>query len=172
MNKNLLIIGAGGHGKVVSEIAEDLGYHTAFLDDSSADAIGTISDMEKFLSRYEYAFVGIGNNHFRGELTKRLEDCGYIVPVLLHPTAYVSRTAVIEKGTVVEPKAIVNANTHIGVSCIVSVGAIVDHDVSIGNCVHVNAGAIVKAGADIEAYRKLEAGEVVLGYGSARVNKK
>lgn len=48
-------------------------------------------------------------NRFRGELIDNLESVGYRVPVLIHPTAYISRTAKIEKGTVVEPNAIVKA---------------------------------------------------------------
>lgn len=107
---NLLLIGAGGHGKVVAEIAEDCGYEKIdFLDDNSPESIGKISDLEKFTNQYEYAFVGIGNNRFRGELIDKLESVGYRVPVLIHPTAYISRTAKIEKGTVVEPNAIVKA---------------------------------------------------------------
>lgn len=168
--KSLLIIGAGGHGKVVAEIAKDIGYeHIAFLDDNAPEAIGKVSEIEKFKSQYRDAFVGIGNNKLRDELIKKLKDCGYNIPILIHPSAYVSRTAKIDIGTVVEPKAIVNANSHVGTGCIISVGAIVDHDVDIGECCHVNAGAIVKAGGKVENFRKLEAGQVVLGYGSAIV---
>lgn len=59
---NLLLIGAGGHGKVVAEIAEDCGYEKIdFLDSNSPESIGKISDLEKFTNQYEYAFVGIGN---------------------------------------------------------------------------------------------------------------
>jgi UDP-N-acetylbacillosamine N-acetyltransferase len=172
----LLILGAGGHGKVVTEVAEDIGYdNIAFLDDNASDAtgrtkvIGKIDDFEKFTGQFKYAFVGIGNNKLRGELIKKLQDCGYTVPVIVHPSAYVSRTATIGVGTVIEPKAIVNANSHIGDGCIVSVGAIVDHNVEVGSCCHINAGAIVKAGGRIERFRKLEAGEVVLGYEQAVV---
>ena len=168
--KGLLIIGAGGHGKVVAEGAEDIGYkHIAFLDDNAQEAIGKISELEKYKNQYSDAFVGIGNNELRGKLIGKLLDCGYTVPILVHPSAYVSRTAKIDIGTVIEPKAIVNANSHISTGCIISVGAIVDHDVEIGDCCHVNAGAIVKAGGKVEHYRKLEAGEVVLGYKSAIV---
>lgn len=163
--KKLLIIGAGGHGRVVAEIAADLGYkEIAFADDQSSIAIAKISDVEQLKAQYQDAFVGIGNNKLRGELIFRLQGYGYTIPALVHPTAYVSRTAEIEMGTVVEPKAIVNAHTHVGRGGIISVGAIVDHDVRIEDFCHVNAGAIVKAGAKVESYRKLEAGEVVKGY--------
>lgn len=168
--KHLLIIGAGGHGKVVAEVAQDVGYEEiAFLDDNSPEAIGGLSDIGKFCDRYSDAFVAIGNNNLRGELLQKLKECGYIIPVLVHPSAYVSRTATLGSGTVVEPKAIVNANTHIGEGCIISVGSIVDHDANVGICCHINAGSIVKAGGTIDDFRKLEAGEVVLGYESAVV---
>jgi UDP-N-acetylbacillosamine N-acetyltransferase len=166
----LLIIGAGGHGKVVAEIAKDLQYENiAFLDDNSPEAIGRVDDLEKFKGQYKNAFVGIGNNELRRELICKLQDCGYTIPVLIHPSAYVSKTAVVGIGTVVEPKAIVNANSQIGEGCIVSVGAIIDHDVKVGEFCHINAGAIVKAGAEISNFRKLEAGEIVRGYEVAAI---
>lgn len=163
---NLLIIGAGGHGRVVKEVAEATGNFQKidFVDDNSEDAIGKIADLQKLRHEYEEAFVGIGNNHFRNELLKQLHQYGYVVPTLIHPTAYVSRTAYIAPGTVVEPKAIVNANSQVGMGCIISVGAIVDHDVVLEDCVHVNAGAICKAGSTVAAEIKLEAGQVVKGY--------
>lgn len=168
--KCLLIIGAGGHGKVVAEVARDIGYEKIdFLDDNNPEAIGRISDIEKLSDQYSDAFVAIGNNKLRGELLQKLKECGYVIPTLIHPTAYVSRTATLGSGTVVEPKAIVNAGSHVGEGSIVSVGSIVDHDVNVGACCHINAGAIVKAGANVDAFRKLEAGEVVLGYESAVV---
>lgn len=165
MNNNLLIIGAGGHGKVVAEIAEACGYENiAFLDDNSPEAIGKISDMVLFREQFSNAFVGIGNNQFRNEIIKKLIEIGYYIPVLIHSTAYVSKSAAVSEGAIVEPLAIVNANAVVGIGCIVSVGSIVDHDTVLEACVHVNAGAVVKAGAHVEENRKLEAGEVVLGY--------
>ena len=165
MTKSLLIIGAGGHGKVVKEIAEALGYtNIAFLDDNSAEAIGKISDSKAFVNQFQEVIVGIGNNRLRGELLARLDQEGFTIPVLIHPTAYVSKSAVIGKGTVVEPMAIVNANSQIGIGCIISVGSIVDHDAILEDCVHVNAGAICKAGSFVAKETKLEAGQVVKGY--------
>ena len=60
--KTLLIIGAGGHGKVVAEIAMAVGYQKiAFLDDNAPEAIGKIRDIEKWMD-YTEGFCGIGNN--------------------------------------------------------------------------------------------------------------
>lgn len=174
MGKRLLILGAGGHGKVVREIALSLLdiegkpiYELVnFLDDNSEEAIGRLRDIEKYKYEYQDAFCSIGNNIIRKQLLEQAMKLGYSVPVLIHPTAYISSSSKIEVGTVVEPKAIINANTVVQRGCIISVGAIIDHDVEIGEFVHVNAGAIVKAGGRVENAKKLEAGEVVLGYGA------
>lgn len=164
--KTLLIIGAGGHGKVVAEIASACGYDkVVFLDDNSSEAIGKINELENFKNYFEEAFVGIGNNAVRKELIYKLEDTGYKIPVLIHPTAYISKSAKISAGTVIEPHAVVNANSIIGKGCIVSVGAIVDHNSVLQDYVHVNAGSIISAGANIKTYKKVEAGEVIPGYG-------
>lgn len=165
MTKSLLIIGAGGHGKVIKEIAEALGYtKIALLDDNSTEAIGKIADSKAFVDEYQEAFVGIGNNIFRGELLNRLEEEGFNIPVLVHHTAYVSKSSVIGKGTVVEPMAMVNANSKIGVGCIISVGSIVDHDAVLEDCVHVNAGAICKAGSFVAKETRIDAGQIVQGF--------
>ena len=62
-----------------------------------------------------------------------------------------------------------NAHSVIGEGSIISVGSIVDHNVTIGRCCHINAGSVLKAGAYITDYEKIEAGQVILGYESARV---
>lgn len=162
--KKLLIIGAGGHGRVVAETAEAIGiYETIdFIDDNKPNVIGRIADLDTLDKQYDSAFVGIGDNRLRFELINKLEKIGYEVPTLIHPAAYVSPSATIEKGTIIEPKSVVNANSYIGMGCILSVGAIVDHDAKIGKCCHINAGAIIKSVTEVEDFRKLEAGEVVL----------
>lgn len=165
MTKSLLIIGAGGHGNVVKEIAEALGYsNIEFLDDDSTRAIGKIADSKDFVSQFDEAFVSIGNNKLRSDILYRLVKEGYNIPVLIHPTAYVSKSALIAMGTLVEPMAVVNANSKISFGCIISVGSIVDHDAVLEYCVHVNAGAICKAGSFIAKETKLEAGQIVNGY--------
>lgn len=61
--KRLLIIGAGGHGKVVAEVAEDIEYEKiAFLDDNAQEAIGKVSKLENFKVQYCDSFVGSRNN--------------------------------------------------------------------------------------------------------------
>ena len=164
--KSLLIIGAGGHGQVVKEIAEACGYEQIdFLDDKAQNAVGKVNEAPYLAPHYDGVVIGIGNNtirHVIAEKLERFEKINFVT--LIHPTAYVSASAMIGKGTVMEPHAIINANSRIGKGCIISVGAIVDHDSSVGFFSHINAGAICMAGSKIEPLTKVNAGEIVKGF--------
>lgn len=159
----LLIVGAGGHGVVVKEIAEDIGLYEeiAFVDDNSEEAIGKIADLELLRLRFDSAFVAIGNNKLRGEVLEQLCKLQFQIPVLIHPSAYVSKSAKLGVGTVVEPKAIVNARVTIAEGCIISVGAIIEHDAVIEPCTHINSGAICMARSYVKRNEKIDAGIVV-----------
>lgn len=155
--QSLLIIGAGGHGRVVVEIATACGYDTiAFLDDNAPGAIGKLEEIDVYAPRYEGVFIAIGNNALRQKLAAQL--CGMTgvkLVTLIHPTAYVSPSTVIGQGTVVEPKAVVNTNSRIGQGCIISVGTIIDHDCEIGEFCHINAGMVCSAGCCVEALSRI-----------------
>lgn len=168
----LLILGAGGHGQVIKEVSEAMKDEEGkaiynqidFLDDRSKNAIGKLNDAMRYLKDYDEAFVGIGDNRIRKYYMEYLENIGFAIPTLIHPSAYVSNSAVIKKGVVIEPKAIVNANTLIEKGTIISIGAMVDHDTRIGPYCHINTGAICKAGSQILGECKLDAGSVAEGY--------
>lgn len=149
----LLILGAGGHGKVVAECAMLLGSYTeiAFLDDDekvigesilgSCPVIGTFSDAGNLSRDFSHAFVALGNNRSRVEGIKYLKKIGFRIPSLIHPNAYVSKFAHIESGTVIMAGAVVNPDAHIGVGGIINTGASVDHDCVLGMGVHLSPGA-------------------------------
>lgn len=76
---NLLILGAGGHGRVVKETAEATRLYDriSFLDDHNLNAIGQFRDYEAFRDRFESAFVAIGDNKLRSEWLEKLKLAGY-----------------------------------------------------------------------------------------------
>ena len=164
--KSLLIIGAGGHGHVVKDIAEACGYDSIdFLDDKAPEAVGKLNEVLNLATNYSGVFVAIGNNSLRQDITEKIEHFeGVNIITLVHPSAYVSPSAFIGKGTVIEPNAIVNTNCSIGSGCIISVGSIVDHDSIIGCFSHINAGAICMSGSKIDALVKVNAGEILTGF--------
>lgn len=162
-NKNLIILGAGGHGHVVKEVAEAMGiFHKIdFLDDNSNEAIGKCSDNEKFIEKYTYAIPAFGNNKLRMEWIEKLEENKFQIPTLIHPTAYISPSAIISLGCVVEAKAVVNTNSRIEKGSIISIGSIIDHDATIGYGCHVDCGAVVKSYCIIDSLSKINSGQVL-----------
>lgn len=148
MKDRLLIIGAGGHGKVVADIAlkMDRWDYIAFLDDNDdiktsmgIEVIGKSADMFRYIKDYDI-FVAIGNNETRKVIQEKLEVEGASIPVLIHPDAIIGEKVEINAGTVVMAGVVVNCCTIIGKGCIINTGATIDHDNLIEDYVHISPG--------------------------------
>lgn len=145
----LLLIGAGGHGRVVADIARELGCNDiAFLDDrfpslSSSGpwpVIGTLKELVEY-AKDRVVLVSIGDNQKRLALCIELERANVSMPTLIHPKAVVSRDALIGFGTVVMAGVVVNIGARVGKAAILNTGSTVDHDCEIGDGVHISPGA-------------------------------
>lgn len=148
----LLILGAGGHGKVVAEIATKMKKwnEIAFLDDNEKlkevnryKVIDKINSYKSYKEIYKNAFVAIGNNQLRLKLIENLLDEGFNIPVLIHPFTAISSNVSIDKGTVIMPGAVINANTVIGKGCIINTSVSIDHDCTLSDGVHISPGVHV-----------------------------
>ncbi len=144
--KELIIIGASGHGKVVADIARKNGYDKIrFLDDRKELAecdgypvIGTSKDALKFDCDL---IVAIGNAKVRERIQQMLENNGKHVPVFVHPSAIIGGNVRIGAGSVVAAGAVINPSTVIGRGCIINTCSSVDHDCRIDDYVHISVGA-------------------------------
>lgn len=161
----LLILGAGGFGRQVFELAREAGEFEAiaFLDDNSQDprVVGRLGDYLALKGAYTHALAAIGNNPLRLEWGEKLKEVGYILPTLCHPAAYVSPSAQIGEGSVVLPLACLMASVKVGRCCIVNTGSVADHDSRLEDGCHLGVKAIVKAGATLPSLTKLDAGEIL-----------
>lgn len=145
--KKLIIVGAGGHGKVILDIAMRNGYvMMGFLDDdperkelAGHPIIGGCADAVKYAQDAEFV-IGIGSNIIRERLVEML-DGKVTWATLIHPTAYIGLGVEIGEGTLVMPQASVNAFAKVGRHCIVNTSAVVEHDNVIEDFVHVSSGA-------------------------------
>ncbi|MCQ2455358.1 MAG: acetyltransferase [Clostridia bacterium] len=137
MKKDVIIIGAGGHGNVVADIVKLNGDNlVGFLDDKPADKVlGAVSDYEKYKDCY--FVIAIGNAEVREQISKN--KCRYYTAI--HPSAIISPSAEIGEGTVVMPNAVINADAKIGKHCIINTSAVVEHDNEIGDFAHISVGA-------------------------------
>lgn len=163
--RKLLILGAGGYGKTIADMAAQLGCYgqIAFLDDcSTGDRIlGKCADFLQFADENTDVYPAFGNNEIRMQWLDRLLEGKVSVPSLIHPRAYVSPTAVLGTGSMVLPMAVVNTGVTVEQGCIINIGALIDHDSVIGAGTHLSPGAIVKAENRIPAGVKIGSGEVI-----------
>lgn len=166
--KNLLILGAGGHGHVVAETARAMWDPEGnpvydkidFLDDLKPEAIGKLNEMPLLKKEYQEVFPAVGNYRKRLEMYAKAKRFGFLIPVLIHPEAYVSPSASVGEGTVILPKAVVHTGATIGKACILSIGSLTDHDCVLEDGVHLDCGAIVK-GSWIPEGAKVPCGKVI-----------
>jgi len=149
LGSSLLIVGAGGHGRVVAEAACIQGKWTriAFLDDNKNleivagwPVLDSLGQAEHYLTQYPQLIVAIGNNKLRVQLINRFLEMGFQIPSIIHPTAFVSKTASIEPGCVILAQSALNTGAKIGLGCIINTGATIDHDCVLGRGVHLSPG--------------------------------
>ena len=144
----LLIIGAGGHGRVVADIALKMNQwqQIAFLDDDEntkssmeIDVIGKSNDAFTYISDYDI-LVAIGDNKTREKIQSQLKKAGANIPALIHPSATIGEMVEVGAGTVVMAGVVINCCSKIGEGCIVNTGATIDHDNVIEEYVHISPG--------------------------------
>lgn len=139
--KKLVIIGAGGHGRVVADIARLNGYEDSiFLDDADVPlASGRVSDYVKYTDAD--FIVAIGSNHIRAKMQRILVGNDCKVVTLIHPNAVIGSDVKVGAGTVVMAGAVVNTGARIGDGVILNTCCSVDHDCVIEDYCHVSVGA-------------------------------
>lgn len=189
MTRAIAILGAGGHGRVIADCAEALGWRRIdFFDDVLAGSVsgvwrvvGAEGDLRERVTDYDAVVVGIGDNRVRLRLHREFVAQGAPLASLIHPAATVSPHARIGAGTVVFAGAVVSIGAQTGDACIINTGAGVDHDcrladgvhispcahlgggVSVGECSWVGIGASIRHGVAI-------GGDVRVGAGAAVVS--
>lgn len=185
MVRELYILGASGHGKVVSDIAKSMkkyqGIH--FFDDAAGIAEG---NMEALIQQAKNnlaaeAIVAVGDNAIRKKLQSRIEQENIPIATLVHASAVISDEAKIGAGTVVMPGAVVNSGAMVGKGCIINTSSSVDHDGLVGDYCHiavgshlagavrVGGGTLVGAGAIIKNNTAV-CGECLIGAGAVVVD--
>ena len=137
----IVIIGAGGHGRVVAEIALQRYDKVVFLDDdqSKKSVSGSVKDCDKFAE--SDFFVAIGDNEVRKSISSDLIQKGYNLVSLISQYAVFSPSAKVGIGSVIMNGAVVNAGATIGDGVIINTSCSVDHDCIIGNYSHISVGA-------------------------------
>lgn len=162
----LIIVGAGGHGKVIADNAQKNGYKDiSFIDDRATGScmdfpiIGTTADIPRLDDGNTVFIIGVGNNELRKRIAERYDvNWG----TLIHPSALIAVNVSIGKGTVVMAGAVINACTTVGRHCIINTGAIVEHDNMIEDYVHISPGAALAGSVRVGERTHLGIGSSVI----------
>jgi sugar O-acyltransferase (sialic acid O-acetyltransferase NeuD family) len=161
MTKELAIVGASGHGKVIADIAEQLGFTVKFYDDAYPSKThiehwpiqGTCADLVT-LNNTNLVFnndviVAIGYNAIRKQIIQLLQLNNFNLVTLIHPTAVISPYAIIAEATVVFAGAVINAFAKVGVGCIVNTAVVIEHDCIINDFAHICPNTALAGGVTI-----------------------
>ena len=161
---SLILIGAGGHAHACIDVIEQHGHYLiAGLVGMPAEVrtqrfgyavIASDDDLPQLAKTYQYAFITLGQIRTpdsRIRLYQQAISLGFQLPVIVAPTAHVSRHAIIGAGTVVMHGAIINAGAIVGGNCIINTRALIEHDTIVEDHCHISTGAIVNGGVSIGA---------------------
>lgn len=152
--KNLILLGGGGHCKSVIDVAESAGYNIFGVLDMFEDVgkpvldykvIGTDDEILQYVDKAEF-FITVGfikNPAIRNKLYNKVKEVGGRFATIVASTAHVSKYATIGEGTVIMHQAIVNAGAQIGANCIINTFTNIEHDAFIGAQSHISTGTMV-----------------------------
>ena len=162
MVNKIVIIGAGGHSRVVADIAKACGYEKiVFLDDfNTTYAEGKVADYVKYKDGYSFV-VAIGNSHVREKIQKQLAEDECEMATLIHPNAVIGSNVNIGKGTVVMAGCVMNAGADIGDGVIINTCASVDHDCVVKDYCHIAVGTHLAGTVHVGKHTWIGAGATV-----------
>lgn len=166
--RGIVVVGAGGHGKVVCDALRTMGELVAgFCDDRKTNTdlvlglpvLGDTAWLEAAPTRIA---LGIGDNAQRKAVAERLEAAGCTLIAVIHADSTVAPSAIIAAGAVVMARAVVNPDAIVHRGAIINTGAIVEHDCTVGPYAHLSPASALGGGARVGERAHVGLGAVVL----------
>ncbi len=174
MEKTVLVVGGGGHGKVLISVLTKLRYTVAGYTDPEDHGsilrvpyLGTdeVLECQTYKRLSAQVAIGVGKvnaSDFRSRLATRLQGLGYELPAIVSPNAIVNEEVELDQGTVVFDGAVVNSGTVIDRLCIINTNSTVEHDCRLAENVHVATGATISGGVTIGSHCLIGAGSALV----------
>lgn len=172
---NMVVVGAGGHGKVVISLLKKLPHRLLGYVDPlergivlGVERLGDDGVLPSLLKHYPgcHAAIGVGKVQAAARqgyrLLAQLDALGFVLPPVVSPKAVINEEVVLGPGTVVCDGVIVNSGTTIGRGCILNTHCTVEHDCCLGENVHVAPGAVLSGGVSIGDHCMVGVGAIVI----------
>lgn len=171
--QRLLILGAGGHGRAVADLARACGFTVAGFTDRSPSAggpgspvLGTDAELATLIraQQIDGGVVGVGNTALRrrAQLYDVLVAASVAQPSLVHPRAAASPSAEVGPGSVVFAGSVLGSGVRLGANAVLYSGVVVEHECLIGDHAYLSPGVILSGQVTVESGAFLGAGAVVL----------
>lgn len=168
--KEIIFYGSGSHLKVASEIALLNNFKIkGVLSDIKIKKnlfqisyLGNKDFLKKCNNKDFIFFVAIGENKLREKIFKMIKKKGFKFAKLIHPTAHISKSAVIKSGSLICAKSILNPKSSVGYNCIVNTASLIEHDVNIKNHCHIAPGVKIGGSTKIGDRSFLGIGSIII----------
>ena len=162
MRDKLLLVGAGGLGRVTLEHAA-LDFDCAFVDDGypvgteicGVSVVGAIQDLALLRKEYTHLVVTIGDNRLREQIYRQAEGFDFAIPNVVARSAYVSPFARLGWGCILLNNAAVQNGSQIGNAVVLTVGVEAHHDCTISDFALVYTNSVVRTGAIVGERAKI-----------------
>jgi sugar O-acyltransferase (sialic acid O-acetyltransferase NeuD family) len=176
MIKKVIVIGSGGHAKVVIDIIElmkdykIIGITSNSIKKNAIYCNYRVLGEDIILSEYakdESIFLAMGlggykDNHHREKVFNYLKSLGFTFINVIHPSAIISKTVKLGEGVTIFPGVVINTDVVIGNNTIIATGSTIDHETIIRDHVLISAGVTVGAYTMIENGALLALGSKVI----------
>ena len=174
MNETIILVGGGGHCKSVIDVIEQEGkYQIIGIVDKYCKpgssvlgypVVGNDDDLPKLAKVHKNDFITIGQIKtaaVRLKIFELTKDAGFNFPNIISPHSYVSKSALIGRGTIVMHDALINANTTVGENCIINSKTLIEHDSFIADFCHISTGTILNGGVRVDFGSFIGSGSII-----------
>lgn len=171
-SKKAIVIGAGGHARIVLDTLELLDFKiTGIIDINfkgvketifNHEILGNMDKLRNYSPEDHVVVIAVGDIEKKKELYQYITALGFLMPVIIHPSATVSGHAKISAGTFINSGAVVNAAAEIGENVLINTSAVVEHEVVVGSHCHIAPGAIVAGRTKIGESTFIGAGSILI----------
>lgn len=175
MKRPVIILGAGGHGRVILDLLRKLNYDVRGFSDpdqtlwgKTIDGVPVIGGDDKILNldtheiHLALGVGGTGDNSFRKKLFTFFSERHYTFPPFVHPSANVASNVILGKGSIAMAGSVIQTGCRIGDNVIINTGSLVDHDCIIEDHVHVAPGAVISGNVSIGVGAHVGTGSTVI----------
>lgn len=181
--KNLLLIGGGGHCRsIIDSLMQSNQYTNVGIIDFNVGSdmgglsvVGNDDDLTTlYQNKWNYAFVSLGSiesTEKRRRLYEKIRQIGFIIPSIIDTSSVVAHTVRLGIGCYIGKGVVINANSKIGDGCIINTRSVIEHDCMVGEFSHISTGSILCGEVCIGADTHIGAGTVIrqqinIGYNS------